>query len=322
MSFLRSASPRAAGFGLLLLLAVQPAFAQPLAAAKAKGLLSVEYSYESTGTDKKDGGTTTWRAKRTATLSAEVFALPPNDIPVLHDQTAALAQAQGKFDQAAGIADSLSPSLAGVQAIMERCGDDEACIERESMKLGEQMQANGQMKTLNDARGQVGQLAKAGSRYQYWGGNFGTGSFAIDEVIEITAPDGEGGGYTTNKTVRQGGGALPTTVAGVKIPTGGPGNLTGIEYDSGGATLALKLPVPGLTPGTETQTLDTRRTPKPQAAKEVMLAFPAKAPGDDKPLIVKIKGGWKSQSGQEVIQLKGSQQEGGKLTIRWRFKAG
>jgi hypothetical protein len=43
--------------------------------------------------------------------------------------------------------------------------------------------------------------------------------------------------------------------------------------------------------------------------------------GDEKPLIVKIKGDWRQQAGEKVITLKGKRADGGKLTIRWRFSA-
>lgn len=297
-----------------------PAAAQQLAPANAKGTLTVEYIYESSGTERERGsiGSTTWRAKRSATIAAEVYALPANDIPVLHDQTAALAQAQRKVDQAKAITDRVADPIAAAKAIGERCGDDEACFEREGMKLAQQMQAKGQIGAVRDAAGDMAKLAGAGSRYQYWGGNFGTGSFAIDENVQITVLDPGTHAPVTNTILRQGSGALPAAVKGVKIPTRGRGNLTGVEFDSAGNTLALKLPVPGLTPGTETIT-----GPENARSKSLMLDFPVTAPGDDKPLIVPITSkDWRNQSGQHVINFtKGRWQEKGRLTIRWRFTA-
>lgn len=305
-------------FGSLVL--ASPSAAQQLARPNAKGTLTVEYIYESSGTERERGsiGSTTWRAKRNATIAADVYALPANDIPVLHDQTAALAQAERKARQAEAITDRVADPLAAAKAIGERCGDDEACFEREGMKLAQQMQAKGQIGTVREAAGDMAKLAGPGSRYQYWGGNFGTGSFAIDENVQITVLDPGEGKPVTNTIVRQGGGAVPAAVKGVKIPTSGKGNLTGVEFDSAGNTLALKLPVPGLTPGTETIT-----GPEKSDSKSLMLDFPVKAPGDDKALIVPITArDWRNQSGQHVIKFtKGRWQEKGTLTIRWRFTA-
>lgn len=39
----------------------------------------------------------------------------------------------------------------------------------------------------------------------------------------------------------------------------------------------------------------------------------------DKPITVALKGGWRSQSGEQVMNLKGELGEGGRLTVRWRF---
>lgn len=304
-----------------------PAAAQQQARPNAKGTLTVEYIYESSGTERERGsiGSTTWRAKRNATITAEVYALPANDIPVLHDQTAALAQAQRKVDEAKAITDRVADPMAAAKAIGERCGDDEACFEREGMKLAQQMQAKGQIGQVRSAASDMAKLAGPGTRYQYWGGNFGTGSYSIDENVEITVLDPATRTPETTNIVRQGGGALPAAVKGVKIPTSGKGNLTGIEFDSAGNTLALQLPVPGLTPGTEIVSGNTDKSGSVASAgtKSMMLDFPVKTPGDPKWLIVPTTNkDWRNQSGQHVINFtKGRWQEKGKLTIRWRFTA-
>jgi hypothetical protein len=237
---------------------------------------------------------------------------------VLHDQTAALAQAQRKVDQASAIADCVADPMAAAKANGERCGDDEACFEREGMKLAQQMQAKGQIGTVREAAKDLQKLGNAGNRYQYWGGNFGTGSFTIDETVQITVLDPGARVPVTNTIARKGGGPVPVSVRGAKIPTAGKGNLTGIEFDGTGNTLALKLPIPGLTPGTETTT-----GPEKTETKSLNLDFPVKAPGDDKALVVPMSGtNWRNQSGQHVIQFtKGRWQEKGTLTIRWRVTA-
>ncbi|UZK65359.1 hypothetical protein [Sphingomonas sp. M1-B02] len=297
------------------------------ARANAKGTLTVEYIYESSGTDRERGsiGSTSWRAKRNATITADVYALPANDIPVLHDQAAALAQAQRKVDRAKAITDRVADPMAAAKAIGERCGDDEACFEREGMKLAQQMQAKGQIGEVRSAASDMAKLAGPGSRYQYWGGNFGTGSYAIDENVQITVLDPGARTPVTTTIVRQGGGALPAAVKGVRIPTSGKGNLTGVEFDGAGNTLALQLPVPGLTPGIETVSGSTDKSGAVPSAgtKSLMLDFPVKAPGDEKYLIVPITSkDWRNQSGQYVINFtKGRWQEKGRLTIRWRFTA-
>lgn len=318
---LRSAS---AFLSLGLMLATAPAAAQDLARPNARGTLTVEYIYESEGTKREEGsiGEVTWRAKRNARITAEVFAQPANDIPVLHDQEAALAAAQGRVDQGFGIASRLSTMMGAAEAIGERCGDDEACFEREGMKLAQESQANGQTQTLMDSRGEIEGLMQPGSRYQYWGGNFGTGAYTIDETVEITVLDPGMAAPYTQTIVRQGGGNLPAAVPGVRIPTTGRGILTGAEYDSARDTLALKLPVPGLTPGTETISgQDSDGRPAGEGPQDKMLEFPVTEPGNEEPLIVNIRGDWRDQSGEKTIRFTGRWQENGALTIRWRFTA-
>jgi len=34
---------------------------------------------------------------------------------------------------------------------------------------------------------------------------------------------------------------------------------------------------------------------------------------------VPLKGGWRSQAGEQVVALKGEFGDAGKLTVRWRF---
>jgi hypothetical protein len=320
----------------LLFIAMSPVAAQSFAAAKTKGQLWVEYVYESSGSGKDRGGMydpVVWRAKRTATLTAEVFALPAQEISMLHGgQKAAEAASRiaGRTQQAMDMNARLAPSMQAAQAIAERCGDDEACMEREAMKLGQQMQGNGQLQELNRARDTATKLAATKGRYQFWGGNFGTGTYLIDETADIVNVDPIcmrlPGGKCKRKEVRHGNGALPAKVVGgvkVDIPTSGEGVATGVEWDSADNTLALRLPVPGMTPGTETITSDepagTYEVPIPKGPQPKLLSFPVAAAGDKEPLVVKIKGDWRRQTGEQTITLKGGRENSGKLIVRWRF---
>jgi hypothetical protein len=79
---------------------------------------------------------------------------------------------------------------------------------------------------------------------------------------------------------------------------------------------------------TETITTDepegTHSVPTPKGPQARQLVFRV---GDDgaattgKPWTVPLKGGWRSQSGERVVMLKGDAGEGGKLTVRWRLAA-
>jgi len=92
-------------------------------------------------------------------------------------------------------------------------------------------------------------------------------------------------------------------------------------------TLTVRLPVPMfLLPYTETITTDepagTYDTPTPKGPQKKMHHFRVNTKGGvthDKPFTVPLKGGWRSQSGEQVLALKGEFGDAGKLTVRWRF---
>ena len=89
----------------------------------------------------------------------------------------------------------------------------------------------------------------------------------------------------------------------------------------------MGLPVPMfLLPYTETITTDepagTHDTPTPKGPQQKQLSFRVNAAGGithDKPITVALKGGWRSQAGEQVVALKGEFGDAGTLTIRWRF---
>ena len=93
--------------------------------------------------------------------------------------------------------------------------------------------------------------------------------------------------------------------------------------------MTVTLPVPLFPlPYTETITTDepegTHDTPTPKGPQQKLVRFRVDAAGNvthDKPFTVPLKGGWRSQSGEEVVALKGELGDAGKLTVRWRFSA-
>lgn len=70
----------------------------------------------------------------------------------------------------------------------------------------------------------------------------------------------------------------------------------------------------------------TYDTPIARGARQKQGFFRVSASGSgsgfmhDKPLTVPLKGGWRSQDGEQVVKLKGNYGDAGTLTMRWRFK--
>ena len=63
----------------------------------------------------------------------------------------------------------MAPMMADVQAIVARCGDDEKCIERETMKLGASMSGTAQLNAdLKMGKETAAVMRPGADRYQRW----------------------------------------------------------------------------------------------------------------------------------------------------------
>ena len=106
-----------------------------------------------------------------------------------------------------------------------------------------------------------------------------------------------------------------------------------VEVDVQAGTMILQLPVPHAALAyVETQTTDepsgTHDTPTPKGpqAGQLLLRVTADGRPNPAPLTITLKGGWRSQSGEQVVPMgagswHGASREGGKLVVRWRFVA-
>lgn len=321
---------------LCLLLAAPCCAADSFAAKGAKATLSVEYDYRSVGSRHSEGqyAPYAWTARHQAQLSSVLVAQPPQPLPSMHPaeqaQTAGLA---AKGQQAQVVANRMAPTMASMEKMIAKCGDDEACITREVQKLGGEMQSNGQLNALQQSRGDIDALVKQdAARYQQFMGPLGSGSYSISETATISVTDPICASHPkarcSRKETREGAGKLPAALPGV--PAVKPGASVGavaVEWDSQKNTLALLLPVPGLLPYTELIVTDepegTHSTPTPKGPQQRLLNFRVSASGSATPttLIVPLKGGWRSQAGEQTVQLKGDFASEGRLTVRWRFSA-
>lgn len=317
--------------------AVTPAAhaADAFAPAGAKATLSVDYVYESAGAKSSEGAYDPyeWRVKRTANLVADLAAQASTAMPTLQPLDAAqTAELKNLGKKAEAVTTKMAPMMADVEKIMEKCGEDEDCITRESQKLGEAMRGTPKMDAAMSAKKDAQQLSKPGApRYQAWYATAQKGSYSIDETAHISVTDpictSRPRHRCTRDEVRKGSGAIVLPSEGKKNPRPAPG-IGAVEVDTVKNTITVRLPVPMLLPYTETITTDepegTHDTPTPAGPEQKLLRFRVNAEDDvmhDKPLTVALKGGWRSQSGEEVIALKGEFGDAGKLTVRWRFVA-
>jgi hypothetical protein len=308
--------------------------ADAFAPAGAKATLTVDYVYESAGKKRSEGmyDPYEWRVKRSANLVADLAAQPATAMPTLQAMDASqMAELKGQSSKAQSVATQMAPMMADVQKIMARCGDDEACITRETQKMGAAMQGTPAMAAANSAKKDAQALARPGAlRYQAWRPTAQKGSYLIDETVHISVTDpictSRPRHRCTRDEVRKGSGEIPLP-PDAKRNKGAAAGVSAVEVDAAKNTLTLGLPVPMfLLPYTETITTDepagTHDTPTPKGPQQKQHRFRVNAAGGvthDKPFTVPLKGGWRSQTGEQVMNLKGEFGDAGKLTVRWRF---
>jgi len=323
-------------FCMIFAVLAAPAFAaDTLVPEGTKATLSVDYVYESKGSHKSEGmyDPYQWQVKRTASLVANLSAQAATALPTMQaldaEQTAGL---EAKTEQIQSAAQQFEPMMADIEKIMERCGEDEDCITQAVASMGMGMAGTPEM----DAAMAAGEQAKAASqpdavRYQAWRPTAQKGTYLIDETVHISSTDPIcvelPGNRCTRDEVRKGSGEIPVPT-GTDDDAGARAGLSGLEIDSSKSSFVLTLPVPFLPlPYTETITTDepegTHDTPTPKGPQQKLLSFRVSDKGgvmQEEPYTVAIKGNWRGQSGEQVIDLPGNFGDGGKLIVRWKFK--
>lgn len=304
-----------------------PTAAADFAPKGAKAQLSVEYSFESVGRKADKYDSRDWRVRRLLKLSADLVAKAPASMSQGNapdaKQMARIGQQQA---QAQKMATQMAPMMAGVEQIMAKCGEDEACVEREAMKMGAGLSGTRQLAETQKLGRETAAVMQPGAlRYQLWQATAQQGSYEIEESLHIVHADpicmSLPKARCTRDEKRQGSGPAPAALPEA-VKAGLAGGFSMAEIDTGASTITLRLPAAlNLLPYTETITTD-----EPHGTHDVE---PAKGPQkrlldfrearEIKPLTLALKGGWRSQSGEQVQTLKTERGEVGKLTVRWRF---
>jgi hypothetical protein len=301
------------------------AAAQALAPAGAKGTLTVEYLYDHTGQAFGKERQDRWRVKRSVQIEAQLVAGKPGSAPTMQPldalQLGKIDQQRAQFDK---LNQAMAPTMAGVQALMAKCGSDDVCMEREGAKLAMAMAGTQDKAAMqNLGRETSAAMTKDAALYQVWSGVSQRGRYTIDETLQHKVVDPlchkRPGLLCTHDTRREGGGELPAAAS----------SLAAVEVDLRTNKLALRLPIPaGTLPFSQTTSTDEPQpNGKPPAPKTETAQFVLRTTADgkiasEKALVVPLSGGtWRSQSGEQVVALAGAGAEGGKLVVRWRFTA-
>lgn len=326
--------PLAGALALAALCEVPVQAAEAFAPVGTKATVSVEYRYESQGSVKGSADRVyvvrEWRVVRQAQVVAELVAGKPQPLSQTQAlEPAQLARLQQQGAQAQRAASQMAPMMASAEAIVARCGGDEKCIEREVMRMGAGLAGTKQLADAQRVGRETDEATKPGAhRYQLWQGRTQKTSYSVDELWHVVHADplcvSLPRGQCVHDLTRKGAGdaAHPRTAATM-------------EFDIQGL-LFLMLPVPqGALEGTETHNTNepagTHDWEVPKGPRKVLLSV--LPPSTDKPVPAPIRvaltsgsGGWRSQSGEQVVALgagswHGASGEGGRLVIRWRLNA-
>ena len=111
------------------------------------------------------------------------------------EQNAATAQAQAN---AAAFEQNYAPSadmMANMEAMMEKCGEDEACIQAEVMKMSQTSEVQQMVAKQDQAKADVAGLTPdlGPLRYQTWNAQGCEGTLSVNDTYFTSDPGGEGG---------------------------------------------------------------------------------------------------------------------------------
>jgi hypothetical protein len=310
-----------AAIAILLCCAAIPAQADLLVAPHTKGTLEVEYSYDSSGQTKDLYDVHEWHVKRVVKITAQLAAGAVSPMPVMialdAKQQADLQASQTRtMASAAQAQQKMAPMMGDIQAIVDKCGEDEACIEKAVASYGMSQGMTPEMESAKHDVADAAEASKPGApRYQVWSATAQKGTYSIEEKVHLVDSDPicmeVPGGRCTIDTTGQGSGDTPAA----PTPEAAAG-ISAIEVDSVGKTLMLRLPVPiGVLTYRETTTSDHPEHKTGVTTESIRF------PPEVKPVTASIKGDLRNQSGEQTIKLSGKAEDGGTLTVRWHFSA-
>lgn len=304
-------------------------FAQTFSPAGTTGTLSVEYLFSSAGRKADINDSREWKVNRTVSLQAELAAGAPSPAPTLGPMDPKIMADNARLgERAVGVARDMQPLTDGVEKIIAKCGDNEACIERETMKLG---LATKMTPKLEAAGREVADMSKAPvNRYQRWQAQSLKGSYTVDESLRFVHSDPicvhRPKLRCTRTETRKGAGAVPPPPAAQKDPhrnAHSAAGFSGVEVDTVKNTFTVLLPLPlNMLPIEQTIATDEPERLKENGKRSTqldsgLLAFKPIA----QPTTIALKGSARSQSGTQTYDMTDAAGNAGKLSVRWSFAA-
>ncbi|SDD58920.1 hypothetical protein [Aquimonas voraii] len=208
--------------------------------------LTAEYEINGAGTwNSRDGVLAReWRVADRYALTVRMQARAASGFAALHGMAAGQQAAEGQRNAAAmRAAQNMAPMMDDAMKIAERCGEDEACLMRETMKMAEGIDMNSA--AVRGARADVAVASRApADRYQVFEPLTVSGRFEIDEFLKEADRDPICAGRPAASchrqvTLRQSG---EITLEGKANPPGG--SVVEVDLEGGSLRFALPLPYP------------------------------------------------------------------------------
>jgi len=233
--------------GLAALLAAAPVSADPFSAAKSKATLTVTYTLTGGGTDRPESHEreVIWSVEDRYEIKAVMSAEAPMPYGGLHKADAAeTANIQQRQAAAAAGAQNMQGMMEMAQAIMAKCGDDQACIQQETMKMSQQIDPNAP--ELQEAKKNIATASQStGNRYQLFSPHQQTGTYKIAEKAHEAYFD------AACSLRNQSPCAFDSTVTGAGALTDEAGQTSmqtnaSAEIDTKDGNIILSLPIPGI----------------------------------------------------------------------------
>ena len=234
-------------FCALVLLGTAPliAGAGP-SAPKSEATLTAVYEVTGAGTWKSQDRVLEreWRVADRYTLTARMQARAASGFPALHGMDAQQQATEGQRNTAANrAAQTMAPMMDDAMKIAELCGEDEACLMREAMKMAEGVDMNSA--AIRGARADIATASQVpDGRYQLFEPLTVSGRFEIDESLKEADRDPicrSRPAATCHRqvTLQQSG---DITLEGETQPKGG--SIVEADLEAGSLRFALPLPYP------------------------------------------------------------------------------
>jgi hypothetical protein len=293
-----------------------PAFGQSFSPAAGTATLTLTFKLVGSGdeipTSKERH--VKWSVDDSYEIKATMLATKPGGFGAMHPQDATEQAREKKREAAAQTAQKdMGGMMAQAEAIMAKCGDNEACITAESMKMSQGVDMNSaQMKS---AKANIATAtAMPGDRYQLFQPGQQTGTFKIDEKTQEAYFDAACSlkneeTCTVRSTIKGSG----NQVDGGGKTSFGTGAMA--EYDAKGGTLMIQMPALGVSRAE--RVVDSKSSSGKGGTSSVVRRV--KVDAFDKPIKVAC-GQCKTASGRVTAQVKDEALgRPATLTVDWKF---